>query len=168
MNKSVAPTELIHNALLLYYKGNTPTELFPFSKQYKMDKAAISGDTPTELFGLLKQYRMDKAIIASFTQTRLFAFSKTEISSAKAQENRIWNSLFRIGNSTKNFITVIYNYIDDTIKVLLRRSKIFVINYKSSIISSVGAIQNCNALAGNGINKKVFFQKHSALADLEL
>ena len=74
MHKSVAPTELKHNALLLFYKGNTPTELSAFLKHYRMDKAIISSDTPT----------------------KSFANSKTEISSANAEDNRIWDLFFEI------------------------------------------------------------------------
>ncbi len=85
MNKDIAPTELKHNALLLFYKGNTPTELFTFSKQYRMEKAIIFCDIPT----------------------KLYAFSIIGISSVKTVGNRIWDLLFEIKNTIKSSMKII-------------------------------------------------------------
>ncbi len=107
MNKSVAPTELKHNGSCLFYKGYTPTELFPFSKQYRMDKVVISADTSTKLFPLLKQHSTDEAIIFGDISTELYAFSKIEISSAKTVGNRIWDLLFEIKDTIKSSMKII-------------------------------------------------------------
>ncbi len=56
MSRSVAPTELKYYVLLMFYKGNTPTELLAFSKQFRMDKAIIADDTSMKLFFITHEY----------------------------------------------------------------------------------------------------------------
>ncbi len=65
----------------------------------------------------------------------------------------------KLNMTNLGYAKVSNNFLDDTIKVLLRRSKIFVIKNISSIISSVGAIQNGDVSVGNRINR-IFYYKN--------